>query len=303
MRALELFAGIGGMHAACPWLDVVAAVDINVDSQAVYALNFSTPYVIRELETISCDWLASQKADLWWMSPPCTPFTRRGNRRGLEDPRARSLVHLIHAVSKVQPEVVALENVVGFENSDAFDFLTTTWTDAGYLVRHQIVCPTQLGWPNRRPRVYVLATRLAEQHTHGDWFEPSRFPDDSPYAPRLQQLLFSDWRSEEWDPLLLDPIDEAKLRPALDIVDPAQPNAVAACFGSSYGRVFAKAGSYIRTDRGLRRFAPREVANVLGFSESFRFPHHLTTRRLWHLLGNSLSLPVVSSLLHFTRSC
>lgn len=291
------------MHAACPWLDVVAAVDINLDSQAVYALNFPTPYVIRELETISCDWLASQRAELWWMSPPCTPFTRRGNRRGLEDPRARSLAHLIHAVAKVRPEVVALENVVGFEDSDAFRHLITAWSAAGYRVQHQIVCPTQLGWPNRRPRVYVVATRIPDQDVPIVGFAPSSTQVGAPFVPTLKQLLISDWSSAEWDRLLLDPMDEAKVRSALDIVDPTQPDAVAACFGSSYGRVLTKAGSYIRTDRGLRRFAPREVANVLGFSDSFRFPEHLTTRRLWHLLGNSLSLPVVSSLLHFTRSC
>jgi site-specific DNA-cytosine methylase len=283
-------------------LDVVSAVDINRDSQAVYALNFLSPYWIRELESISYDWLASQEADLWWMSPPCTPFTRRGHRKSLADPRARSLIHLIHAVPCVQPELVVLENVVGFEDSSAFDLLFQTWSAVGYHIQYRTICPSHFGWPNRRPRVYVLASRLnASSLNESLWSTPNSCSMAS-YQPRLQQLLRDDWNSHDLNQLMLDPAIGISYAAALDIVDPTQPDAVAACFGSSYGRVVTKAGSYIRCDQGLRRFAPREIANVLGFPETFRFPEHLTMQRLWHLLGNSLSLPVVSSLLEFTRS-
>jgi site-specific DNA-cytosine methylase len=290
------------MHAACPWLDVVAAVDINRDSQSVYALNFQSPYWIRELETLSYDWLASQGADLWWMSPPCTPFSRRGHRKGLADPRARSLVQLIHAVPHVQPEMVVLENVVGFEDSSAFDLLSETWSAVGYRIQHRTICPTHFGWPNRRPRVYVLASRSNGPSLSESLGSTPNSRSKATYQPRLQQLLCDNWNSQEFNQLVLDPTIANGYAAALDIVDPTQPDAVAACFGSSYGRVVTKAGSYIRFDQGLRRFAPREIANVLGFPETFRFPEHLTMQRLWHLLGNSLSLPVVSSLLEFTRS-
>jgi site-specific DNA-cytosine methylase len=75
---------------------------------------------------------------------------------------------------------------------------------------------------------------------------------------------------------------------------------MAACFASSYGKMIVRGGSYLWQDGGYRRFSPREVANVLGFSADFILPGELSDRRLWHLLGNSLSLPAVRHLMQFT---
>ncbi|MFO0014083.1 MAG: DNA cytosine methyltransferase [Planctomycetota bacterium] len=291
VRAIELFAGIGGMHAACPWLDVVAAVDINRDSQAVYTQNFTTPYVVRELQTIPFPWLESQRADLWWMSPPCTPFTRKGERRDLQDVRTRSLMHLVEAVRCIRPSIVVLENVVGFEASQAFATLSEAWQGAGYHVQLQILCPTQLGWPNRRPRVYVVASQSSVS-------VPS--PAMGTF-PLLKEMMQANAGGDAHRNLSIAPEISARYRLALDIVEADDPFAVAACFGSSYGRVVTKAGSYVKTDFGLRRFAPREVANILGFPSSFVLPDHFSARRLWQLLGNSLSLPAVAHLMQFTK--
>jgi site-specific DNA-cytosine methylase len=294
VRTLELFAGIGGLHAACPWLKVVAAVDINRDSEAVYSRNFSAPYLIRELETISHDWLAGRDADLWWMSPPCTPFTRKGEQRDILDVRTRALLHLIDAVARIRPAYVVLENVVGFENSQTFQHLSDAWQGSGYHLRTYTLCPTQLGWPNRRPRVYVIATQGA--------FSLGDIPELTP--PRALKDLLVRYESDaaQREGLRVSADIALKYGAALDIVDVDDAHAVAACFGSSYGRAITKAGSYIATEYGLRRFSPREVANILGFSSNFVLPDHLPARRLWQLLGNSLSLPVVSHIMQFTRS-
>lgn len=291
MKAIELFAGIGGMHAACPWLDVVAAVDINRDSQAVYGMNFPTPYAIRELETLPFDWLAAQHADLWWMSPPCTPFTRKGEQRDLGDVRTRSLVHLVEAVCSIRPSVVVLENVVGFETSQAYATLALRWRDAGYGVQFQVLCPTQLGWPNRRPRVYVIASRT----------EVSLPPISRTANPTLKEIVGTCEVVEPLSELVLESHLATQYREALDIVDLDDPSAVAACFGSSYGRTITKSGSYVKTESGVRRFAPREVANILGFPSTFVLPEHIPNKRLWQLLGNSLSLPAVTHLMQVTR--
>lgn len=37
-------------------------------------------------------------ADIWMLSPPCQPYTRRGARRDAEDPRASSFLHLISLI-------------------------------------------------------------------------------------------------------------------------------------------------------------------------------------------------------------
>ncbi len=294
MRTLELFAGIGGLHAACPWLSIVAAVDINRDSETVYSRNFSAPYFIRELETIPQDWLALQKADLWWMSPPCTPFTRKGERRDQHDVRTRALLHLIDAVARTRPAYVVLENVIGFENSQTFELLSQAWQRSGYRLQIHTLCPTQLGWPNRRPRVYVIATRGTGPLI--------KLPDQTLSKALKDLLIRYEVDAAQREGLRVNSDIVSKYGAALDIVDVDDPYAIAACFGSSYGRAITKSGSYVATEYGLRRFSPREVANILGFSSNFVLPDHLPARRLWQLLGNSLSLPAVSHIMHFTRS-
>ena len=49
----------------------------------------------------------------------------------------------------------------------------------------------------------------------------------------------------------------------------------------------------------LRYFTPREVANLHSFPDSFSFPAHVTRRQQYALLGNSLSVAVVSELLTY----
>uniref|UniRef100_UPI0037E7918A tRNA (cytosine(38)-C(5))-methyltransferase n=1 Tax=Semicossyphus pulcher TaxID=241346 RepID=UPI0037E7918A len=48
----------------------------------------------------------------------------------------------------------------------------------------------------------------------------------------------------------------------------------------------------------LRYFTPREVANLMGFPQSFSFPEQITTKQQYRVLGNSLNIVVVARLIH-----
>lgn len=301
MRAIEFFAGIGGVSAACPWLDIAAAIDINSDSRDVYRANFDAPYWVREIESLSAESIRDLEASLWWMSPPCTPFTRRGNRLDLEDPRTKPLLHLVRLAETVRPETIVVENVVGFEVSKTFEWMQDKWCRAGYHLRTMIACPSEMNWPNRRRRVYVIAT-LADPPKI-EW-PPSAHLSTASEGSFLRGRDFIDaslspaTAKELW----LEREIAQRYALAIDRFDPDVATAITACFTSSYGKVITRAGSYLQQDGGWRRFAPREVAAFLGFPRDFRLPSHLSHRRLWQLLGNSLSLPVVSRLMRFTQS-
>jgi len=163
LRVLELFAGLGGVACACQgtefMADIVAAIDINQPAAAIYQRNFPHPYHIREIESLTHAQLSEYAADVWWMSPPCQPFTRRGKQRDLLDPRCRGLLHLIDALAVCKPWGIGLENVSGFVGSLAQQRLLNQLDRLGYLVQSIELCPSQMGWPNRRPRYYLLAAR------------------------------------------------------------------------------------------------------------------------------------------------
>ncbi len=293
MRILEFFAGVGGLAAALESMsitaNIVAAIDIDTDARATYQLNWDHPFFVREIETLPPQWLGRLGADLWWMSPPCTPFTQRGMRRDIHDPRCRALLHLIDVVSQCRPAVVCIENVVGFESSECYRQLQRTWKEAGYHVRHEMLCPSQLGWPNRRPRIYCIA-RL----------DPRPFEPILPLEQRVRwcELVDDSIVPSSHPELWLEAELQLKYESALDVLEYDDPDALTACFGASYGRSITRSGSYLRTSsQALRRFAPHEVARLLGFPDTFQFPSNIGTKRRWHLLGNSLSIPAVQSVL------
>lgn len=285
MRILELYSGIGGCSAALQdAATVVAAVDVHRGALAVYSHNFSHPTVACAIESLSVERLGDWQADLWWMSPPCQPFTRRGLRRDLDDPRCRSLLALLEPIKRLKPRYLALENVPGFVGSRMHTLLRQTLEGAGYRVLiEQCLCPSELGVPNRRRRFYLLATRgelrSEERRTRVD--------------RALESYLDRCPASELW----VDPRLVAAYREALDVVVSDDRGAVTCCFTSAYGRSPVRSGSYLATVGGLRRFSPREILRLLAFPESFNLPAELELGRAWRLVGNSLAVLAVKTVL------
>lgn len=149
MRILELFCGIGGCAAAIGQrAEVVAAIDINQRALMVYGQNFAHPVMGKSLESLSRTTFERFEADLWWMSPPCQPFTSRGNRRDMLDPRTAPLLHVLSHVESIGPRYVGLENVPGFVGSATHARVCETLGAAGYLIQDHFQLPADL--PPRR---------------------------------------------------------------------------------------------------------------------------------------------------------
>jgi site-specific DNA-cytosine methylase len=283
-RVLELFAGIGGLAAAWPEADIAAAIDISQLAAKIYQQNFSHRYVVQEIASLSQATLKSYEADFWWLSPPCQPFSRRGKQADINDPRCAGLQRITRALGECQPAGIGLENVHGFVHSRAHELLVEQLERHGYHVLSTELCPTQLGWPNRRPRFYLLAA----QQALGPW-QP--LPT---YQLGLKDLLNTHLTQEEAkdQQLLLSDEHFQKYHEAIDRVELGDPRAITACFAASYGKTLLQAGSYVRCGQNYRRFSPNEMARLLGFSEQFTISG-TTHRGAWKLLGNSLSLPVL----------
>jgi DNA (cytosine-5)-methyltransferase 1 len=285
MRVLELFCGIGGCAAALdPGDRVVAAVDINALALEVYAANFPHTVWCRSVESLDSDRLIALGADLWWLSPPCQPYTRRGRRRDLDDRRASGLLHLVARLEEVRPPWVALENVPEFAGSRSHALLEEALDHHGYAVETLELCPTDLGIPNRRRRFYLLAGRGASPGPRPRLAEPRQ---------RLAPLL---------DPrpapgLAVDPVLVERYSRAIDRVCPDDPQAVAATFTAAYGRSPVRSGSFLETASGWRRFSPAEILRLLGFPAGYRLPPGLPLANAWRLVGNSVSVHAVRHLL------
>ena len=283
MRVIDFFSGIGGCTAAVMEHGrVVQAFDQNPHAASVYESNFGHNVTRINLAGIRAEQV--NEADLWWMSPPCQPFTVRGQQRDLEDPRCAPFLRLLSVLREMLPQAIALENVPAFQHSKAHRALVQVLNDEGYQTRERLDCPTRLGVPNRRERFFLIAARGAL----GTWSQ-----ETLPCRP-LSSYLDDD---DDDDELYLQPEMQAAYRHALPIVDPQHDDAIAFCFTSAYGRSPVHAGSYLKTPRGLRHFSPKEILRFHHFPSDYQLPPDLPNKRAWPLVGNALSVPCVRATL------
>ena len=166
LRVVEFYAGVGGFHWALKragiHTEIVASIDINTNTNAVYAHNFpSTPHLNRNICGMTAKEMDSFKPDVFVLSPPCQPFTRQGLRRDNQDRRTDSFFHLMSILGEMQtpPGYLLMENVQGFEISHTHEHFVEILHGLGYIVQEFLLSPNQFGIPNSRLRFYLLAKR------------------------------------------------------------------------------------------------------------------------------------------------
>ncbi|QDT07832.1 C-5 cytosine-specific DNA methylase [Rubripirellula lacrimiformis] len=226
----------------------------------------------------------------WWLSPPCQPYCRRGTGDYVNDRRCDALLALIawmRAQPKRIPAKIVIENVPLFASSSHADQLRDALCINGYRITEATLCPTQFGIPNRRLRYYMIANQSHQVSIDVPADASLRFtiPDILDPMPNVD--------STRW----ISPQIANDYAAAMDVVDADDAAATSACFASGYGKSMIRSGSYVRHGERLRRFSPTEVSRLMGFSARFQFPPDLSDRKRWKMLGNSLSIPVVKSLL------
>ncbi|UJR30777.1 hypothetical protein I4U23_018297 [Adineta vaga] len=342
LRVLELFSGMGGMHSALDLIEIeyeiIAAIDINPTANLMYSSNFpQVPIINRSIETISIKQWEKWHADLWTMSPPCQPFTRQGKQEDLNDRRTDGFVYLMkNILSKLEskPKYILLENVFGFQDSDAHRLLLETLQLNNYSYEQYLLSPIQFGIPNSRLRYYLIAkqqenpidTHSSIIHTQISNFERlltklhEQFPSkdisshDETSRHRNDQITDQCSHSSE---ILIDPnqsmiindfilsdenaefeLDDKQLKRGLNVCDIITCYAKRSfCFTKSYGKYFEGTGSLFRTQNDhIRYFTPKEIANLHCFPSTYNFPESITTRQAYSLLGNSLNVFVIGVL-------
>lgn len=289
--AVEFFSGIGAFGFAVAGNDavrIVAAFDQNADANAVYLHNFGLKPLSRNLDSIKA--VDIPEADVWWLSPPCTPFSRRGKQLDTDDKRALAFLNLLALLPGFLPQLVLLENVAGFIGSEAEALLIETLTLCGYAWGRLLLCPSQFGIPCLRPRVFYAACRT-------DRF---RVSFEEPVAlVSAGEPLCSYLDAQPPESCILSRDLQERYERSLDVIEDATlSQARTICFTSGYGRTMKAGGSFLRLiDGSLRRFSPEEIVRLLGFSPSFQFPSAISSRSAWRLAGNSVDITCLRFLL------
>lgn len=280
LRALEFYSGVGAFAQACKladWaqIEIVRAFDQNPAANETYFHNWGERPCSLNLDSIPLNEIP--EADIWWLSPPCTPYTRRGERKDIEDNRALSFLRLIDFMTVRKPSVIIVENVEGFLNSRTFDRLASKLDD--YCVSTVSLCSSQFGVPMRRPRVFVVATKKKHKPLEVPLSTPS------PLAGFIGEV----------GPFL-DEKERLRYEPVLNIVDGDDPSSICICFTSGYYRCRKASGSLLKVGGRLRFFSPAEISSLLGF-QHLEIPAHLGIKAAYKLVGNSVDVRVIRHIL------
>ncbi len=214
----DLFAGIGGFHAALhaaggKW---VFASEIDRDAAAVYDHNWLRP--MREADPVRAAQIRVDgdivpltdpevtvpHADVLAAGFPCQPFSKSGLQRGMEETRGTLFWNIakILADPDKRPSVVLLENVrnlAGPRHRDTtFKTIVATLRQLGYRTADApaIFSPHLLprvrgGRPQVRERVFILA------HFVGQELAQDVSTVDEPIV--TPKTLSQEWRKEQWD--------------------------------------------------------------------------------------------------------
>lgn len=197
---LEFFAGGGmarigfGKDWACAF-----ANDFDAVKAQTYRANFADAeahFHAGDVFALTADEIPS--ADLAWASSPCQDFSLAGARAGLAGGKSSAFFGfwtLMKAMSAEgrAPPVIVIENVVGLLTShhgDDFTALCGALSEEGYRFG-ALEIDAAAFVPQSRPRVFVVATRLATRTLEG----PSAFHTRAvrEAAARLPEDLKANW--------------------------------------------------------------------------------------------------------------
>jgi tRNA (cytosine38-C5)-methyltransferase len=321
------------LHANCCYQHNFSHSDPKTTTMSTNA-NVTTK-LVEHLKPSDID-AANVKSHLWTLSPPCQPFTTNGkNKQCLdsEDKRCNGLKSLMQLLYRIQdkPTWILLENVKGFAHSNMVRDWYTCLKDNGYTYKRYLLSPIQLGVPNHRLRFYVLAERSQrwayeiDIHTEVPSSSIFALPTQGTVGEYLEENLTEE--TDDYTPYLVpDSILEKKFAPHhLGIVSAS--DTATHCFTAGYGRIYHRStGSILLMRRGrtstqgnqplaavskvpldrtnmliysgrLRRFTPQELLSLFGFPKHFVFPEAIPLEHQYKLIGNSISVVVVTALM------
>jgi DNA (cytosine-5)-methyltransferase 1 len=161
MKAIELFAGIGGFRIALDSLSIstVWANDISSNACKVYEANFGHESIVPgDIHQFLND---IPSHDLLTGGFPCQPFSAAGKKKGIYDPRGTLFESIVDVLKRRRPARFVLENVkrlLTMENGFHFATILSSLAELDYQIEWRLINSMFLGIPQNRQRVFIVGT-------------------------------------------------------------------------------------------------------------------------------------------------
>jgi len=323
-RFIDLFAGIGGFHAAFTNSGARCVFTSEWDKYAAQTYSANAPDVakiagditqIRSVEVPDHDILVA--------GFPCQPFSiagvskknSLGRPHGFADQTQGTLFFdVARILDEKRPQAFLLENVKNLQSHDrgrTLDVIMRTLQDElGYHV-HTKVIDGQAFTPQHRERIFIVGFANDTNFTWDDAVIPAT-------GPKMGSILHKVHREEPflpWDENRFFDHQKSRVQPKYTLT----PNlwtylqnyaAKHRLAGNGFGFGLVDADSVSRTlsaryykdgseilvkqsRRRPRRLTPRECARLMGYPDTFRIP--VSDTQAYKQFGNSVVVPVASA--------
>ena len=212
-KFVDLFAGIGGFHAALGALggECVYASEWDKDAARIYERNWNLKPDGDITLAANDEVMDVPDHDVLVGGFPCQPFSKSGKQMGMEETRGTLFWNIAKIIESRKPAIVLLENVqniVGPRHLHEWEVIIKTLRDLGYRVSEDpmIVSPHLIkrefgGRPQIRNRVFIAATLI-----------PKGVPNfkGNVEIPNIEPVM-QGWDPQKWNLEKDLPLDKIKL--------------------------------------------------------------------------------------------
>jgi DNA (cytosine-5)-methyltransferase 1 len=304
VRAVDLFAGWGGftLGAEQAGVDVVWAANHWALAVEAHALNHPrATHVCQDLR--QADWTKLPAYDLLLAGPSCPGWSTAGQPGRASMPRVAKRHDEIRAdpwaviscAEATGPSAIIVENVQQMLRWPLLPRWIGCLEDLGYRVQTHVLRASDFGVPQRRRRLFVVATRRAFE------LELTKSPE-----PGFGEII--DWDRGDWRPIDAAPTANARTcyrtasrfgRAAVQLVSLASRARAATGLATDEPlRTLTTKDQWrvIDGDR-YRSFSAREYARGQGFPDSYGWPEGANKREIIKGVGNAVPPPLARALI------
>jgi DNA (cytosine-5)-methyltransferase 1 len=303
MRAVDLFAGWGGftLGAHMAGLDVVWAANHWDLAISTHSLNHPhTAHTCQDLQ--QADWTQLPEFDVLLASPACQGHSRASQprRRAYHDALRSTALAVIDCADICSPQAVVVENVPEFTRWRLYSWWRKGLEQLGYQVEERVLRASQCGVPQRRTRLFVIATRpgvnVAENR-----------PDDE--EPSFEPCLEQDGTTTHlWRPVaaatpgVQQRIAAGRARHGRRFLTQHTTGHGGVPLNEPIRTITTAAGHWNLVDGDrYRPLTGRELARGMGFPDTYVWPADATVAEVTRGLGNAVCPPVAARLLTSIR--
>lgn len=160
LRVAGLFAGIGGLELGLEKAGHETELLCEIDPSANAVLDARFPGILRRADVRSIDVLPSS-VNLLAAGFPCQDLSQAGGTRGINGSQSGLVSHVFRLLRKHEVPWVLLENVpfmLQLNKGAAIRLVVSELEELGYRWAYRVVDSRAFGLPQRRQRVFLLAS-------------------------------------------------------------------------------------------------------------------------------------------------